>query len=69
MEKVNKWTRSSMIVTHPGKNTWNIKAEIGFEQIKNEIPSFYSLYGKTCQETELTHSRGTDTFYKIFPTG
>ena len=32
LERANKWTKSSMIVTHLGNNTRNIKTGIGYEQ-------------------------------------
>jgi len=64
LERENKWTRSSMIVTHLGNNTRNIKARIGYEKSQNEIPLFCSLCGKTghsklnCQRTRTnTHPR------------
>ena len=32
LERANKWTKSSMIVTHLGNNTRNIRTGIGYEQ-------------------------------------
>ena len=32
LERANKWTKSSMIITHLGNNTRNIRIEIGYEQ-------------------------------------
>ena len=45
LERVNKWTKSSMIVTHLGNNNRNIKTGIGYEQSINGNPMFCIICG------------------------
>ena len=45
LERANKWTKSSMIVTHLGNNNRNIKTGIGYEQSINGNPMFCIICG------------------------
>ena len=45
LERANKWTKSSMIVTHLGNNNRNIKTGIGYEQSRNVNPMFCIICG------------------------
>lgn len=47
LERENKWTSSSMIVTHLDTNTRNIMDGMGFEKSQGEIPLVCSLYGNS----------------------
>ena len=47
LERANKWTRSSMIVTHLGNNNRNIKTGIGYEQSINGNPTFCIVCGSS----------------------
>ena len=47
LERANKWTRSSMIVTHLGNNNRNIKTGIGYEQPINGNPTFCIVCGNS----------------------
>ncbi|KAG5595167.1 hypothetical protein H5410_036399 [Solanum commersonii] len=54
LEQANKWTKFSMIVTHLGTSTRNIKDRICFDsQSMNGNPAFYTLCGN------MGHSRNT----------
>ena len=45
LARANKWTKSSMIVTHLGNNNRNIKTGIGYEQPINGNPMFCIICG------------------------
>ena len=47
LERANKWTKSSMIVTHLGNNNRNIKTGIGYEQPINGDPMFCIVCGSS----------------------
>ncbi|KAG5620342.1 hypothetical protein H5410_005560 [Solanum commersonii] len=47
LEQANKWTKSSIIVSHLGNNHRNIKTGIGFDQSRIDNPLLYIICGNS----------------------
>ena len=61
LERANKWTRSSMIVTHLGNNNRNIKTGIGYEQPINGNPTFCIVSGSSSHSKQYCPEYKTST--------